>query len=124
MAYIDEQHEYTTTLRAEAAITKGYPVKQGTAQNGAALAGDGEAGIGVAAESAASGETFLVVCDGQVMGIAGDVIALGAQVSPAATNKFVTATTGEFIWGRARSAAGADGDQFIIELIRGKATAA
>lgn len=123
MAKLDEQHVTTQTRIAEEAITKGYAIKPGAAQNGAVLCdSQGEAIAGVAGEDAASGEPFLVISDGMTKAIAADAITLHAQVTPTAAGKFETAASGDVIAGIARSAAGADGDEFIIELIRGKAT--
>lgn len=125
MAKLDERHTSTATLIAEGAITKGYGVKLGTAQNGAVIASSqGEALTGVAGETAASGEPFLVIKDGEVKAIAGDAIVIHAQVTPKADGRFETAASGDVIFGIARSAAGADGDEFIIEILRGKAAVA
>lgn len=120
MAALDERHTSTATLRAEGAITKGYGLKSGSAQNGALVSSvNGSAIIGVAGESCASGEAFLAIKDGEVKAIAGDAIALNAQVAVDSDARFIEAASGDVIVGIARSAAGADGDEFILELVRG-----
>ena len=120
MASLDEQHVTTATLRAEGAITKGYGLKYGSAQNGALVSSvNGSKIAGVAGESCASGEAFLVVKDGVVKAIAGDAINLHAEVAVDSDARFIEADSGDVIIGIARSAAGADGDEFLLELTRG-----
>lgn len=120
MAALDERHTSTATLRAEGAITKGYGLKSGSAQNGALVSSvNGSAIIGVAGESCSSGEAFLAIKDGEVKAIAGDAFALNAQVAVDSDARFIEAASGDIIVGIARSAAGADGDEFILEIVRG-----
>jgi hypothetical protein len=120
MASLDEQHVTTATLRAEGTITKGYGLKMGSAQNGALVSSvNGSAIAGVAGESCASGEAFLVIKDGVTKAIAGDAITLHAEVAVDSDARFIEAASGDVIVGIARSAAGADGDEFLLEFVRG-----
>lgn len=120
MAALDERHTSTATLRAEGAITKGYGLKYGTAQNGALVSSvNGSKIAGVAGESCASGEAFLAVKDGEVKAIAGDAITIHSEVAVDSDARFIAAASGDVVVGIARTAAAADGDEFILELVRG-----
>lgn len=121
MAALDERITSTETLRAEGTITKGYGLKYGSAQNGALVSSvNGSAIAGVAGESCSSGEAFLALKDGVVKAIAGDAVTLHAEVAVDSDARFIDAASGDVVVGIARSAAGADGDEFLLEIVRGR----
>lgn len=105
------------TFRAEGgALTRGFGVIKGTADDQALIAGAAALTLGVVAETAgAAGLPVSVVLFGPAIGIAGAAITAGSFVKTDAAGKFVpsagedTANSG---W--ALSSADADTDEFVI----------
>lgn len=73
---------------------------------------------GVAKNDAASGKECLIGVHGTVPAKAGAAIAVGAALTTDSSGRFVTATTGQRIFGRALQAAGAANDFFELFITR------
>lgn len=85
---------------------------------GVVLCGAADAGfVGVLQNNPALGESATFKHSDGSEAIAGAAIAKGAKVTTDANGRFVTATTGQFVCGVARSAAAASGDRFSL-LVR------
>lgn len=80
----------------------------------AALAGAGEAAVGVLIDKPASGVMGAVQVDGVAPVVAGEAINEGDLISATAAGKAQVAASGEHIIGRALTAAGADLEQFSM----------
>jgi hypothetical protein len=80
----------------------------------AALAGAGENAVGVLQDKPASGAFGCVQVDGVSQVIAGEAINEGDLISATAAGKAQVAASGEFIVGRALTAAGADAEYFSM----------
>jgi hypothetical protein len=110
---------FLNTYRAQSsALTRGYAVKQGTADDQCILAGAAEEAIGIVAESALENALVPVVQDGECIAIAGTGgVAAGNWVKVEAGGKLV-ASAGEDTAniGRARTTAAADGDEFVLAV--------
>jgi hypothetical protein len=77
----------------------------------------GERGIGVVQNKPKNvGDAATVMLDGVTKAVAGAAITAGAAVTVDTSGRFVTAATGNRIWGNARSAAGAANELFALEL--------
>lgn len=92
------------------------------------IASDGQidpTGAGLAADGvlqddpAAAGRAGLVMTLGTTKVVAGAAVTRGAKVTSDSTGRAVTATTGNFICGRAITTAGAAGELMEVELIPG-----
>lgn len=81
-----------------------------------AQAGAGEITAGVAESDAADTELFTLISYGTVVVEAGAAVLKGAEVTPDAAGKAVTAVATDYISGYALSAAAADGDMIEIRL--------
>ena len=107
------------TYLAESAVTRGYGVKAGTNESGAtAVATAGAQGIGIAAETTASGDALAVIRHGDAFAIAGAAANPGTYAKFNATGQAiaVTRTAGgaEEVIGRFESKPAAAGDECII----------
>lgn len=81
----------------------------------AAVAGAGEAGVGILQNNPASGSSASVMISGSSKAKAGGTIAAGANVAANASGLLVAATTGNYIVGIAKIAA-VSGDTFEVIL--------
>ena len=110
------------SYRAEStALTRGYAVKAGTAEDQVKVAGADEACIGLVDETvAAAGDIVGVVEFGLAIGIAGDTLAtLNAAVKPDSAGKLVSAAAADIhTIGYTRSIADALNDEVLIFVIR------
>lgn len=89
-------------------------VKGHTTANQVVLAGDGENAIGVLYEpAAAAGRAVAVANGGVVRAYAGGNVSVGARVASDANGKIVTAASGDYVLGVAKTA-GADGAMIEI----------
>lgn len=106
------------TYRAQSsALTRGYAVKQGTADDQCVLASTAEEAIGIVAESALEGALVGIVQDGECIAIAGTGgVTAGAWVKVESGGKLVI-SAGEDTAniGRARTTAEADGE-FVLAV--------
>lgn len=102
-----------------AALTRGYAVKQGTADDQAVVAGAAERVLGIVAEStAAVDDPVGVVMSGQCIAIAGGAVAAGDIVKTDANGKLVAGNAADVeTAGKALSTAAADGDEFVIQVM-------
>ena len=107
------------TYRAQSSVlTRGYAVKQGTADDQCVLAGAAEEAIGIVAESVLEDALVGIVQDGETIAIVGTGgITAGAWVKVEAGGKLV-ASAGEDTAniGRARTTATTDGDEFVLDV--------
>ena len=86
-----------------------------TAENAVNLAGAGEAVDGVLQNKPTSGQEATVWGVGSTTkAVAGAAVAAGADVTPDANGKLVTAGTGDYILGRALFAASADLERISV----------
>lgn len=109
----------TNAAPSEADLTgKEYYAAKMTSTGGYVLAGDGDYVDGVISEGKAIGLHTSVKTGNQVKAIAGAAVAIGARVTPNSSGKFITATTGKEVFGRAISAAAAADALFTIEVDR------
>jgi hypothetical protein len=98
-----------------------YLMKQGTTLN-SALLGDTAGGvvIGVLLEDGldASSQTkhATIRTEGEVLVVAGNSCTIGDPLQDGGSGKAITATTGDYVIGRAREAAGADGDVILMQI--------
>lgn len=81
----------------------------------AAVAGAGEAGVGVLLNNPVAGQSASIQIGGVAKAKAGATIAAGAAVAANASGLLITATTGNYIVGFAKEAA-ASGDTFAVVL--------
>jgi len=77
----------------------------------------GEAAIGVLWNDPASGRAATVIVGGEPMVYAGAAVAVGAEVTPDAEGRAVTATSTDEVVGIARSAAGAADELVTVEFL-------
>lgn len=88
---------------------------------GGTLCAAGDACDGVISEGKAAGLHSSIKTGNQVKGIAGAAVAVGARVTVGTGGKFVTATSGTEVFGRAISIANAENDLFTIDVDRSQA---
>lgn len=81
----------------------------------AALAGAGEAGVGILLNNPVAGQSASVQIGGVAKAKAGGTIAAGAAVAANASGLLIAATTGNYIVGFAKEAA-VSGDTFAVVL--------
>lgn len=95
--------------------TKQYNVVKIDSNGQAAVAGAGEAGIGILVNNPVAGQSASVQIGGVAKAKAGGNITAGAAVAANASGVLVAATTGNYIVGFAKEAA-ASGDTFAVVL--------
>jgi hypothetical protein len=99
----------TASAAADLSGNQFYAVKM--TSTGWNLAGAGEPADGILQDAPdALGKVALVRITGASKSVCGAAVAQGAEVMANAAGKFITATSGNNILGRALEAAGADGD--------------
>lgn len=106
------------TYRAQStALSRGYAVIQGTADDQCVVSSTAGAAIGIVQEDAAQDQPVGIVQDGETIAIAGGTVNAGDWVKSDSAGKLV-ASAGEDTHniGRARSSAALDTDQFVIEV--------
>jgi hypothetical protein len=111
------------TYRVEgSALTRGYAVIQGTADDQCKLAGADAAALGIVAESVTTvGRPVNIVQEGETIAIAGDVVAAGQWVKVGTGGKLVpSAGEDKHNIGRARTSAAADTDEFVLDVLEVK----
>ncbi len=96
-----------------------YAAKRTT--GGLNLCGAGDTCDGVISEGKPAGLSSSIKTGNQVKAIAGAAVAVGAKVTPNASAKFVTATSGTEVFGTAISAASGADVLFTIEIDRSNA---
>jgi hypothetical protein len=108
----------TDTALSDADLTgkEFYGVKR--TATGVALCGAGDHCDGIVSEGKAQGLHTSFKTGNQLKAIAGDVVNVGAAVTPDADGKFVTATAGTEIFGTAITKASAEDVLFTIEVDR------
>jgi len=107
---------HTRTYVAQAALTRGFGVVQGTADNQANTPAAAAARcLGVASENAAIGDATQIVTSGEAIAIAGGAVVAGDIVKMDANGKFVAGNAADVeTAGKALTSAAADTDQFVI----------
>lgn len=108
------------TYRGEGgALTRGYGVQQGTADDQAKVGGAATKVLGVVDETtSAAGDPVVVNLLGECVAIAGGVIAAGDALKTDANGKWVAANAADVeTGGKALTAAAADGDEFLMFVI-------
>jgi hypothetical protein len=105
------------TYRGEAgALTRGFGVQQGTAEDQAKVSAANTRVLGVVDETtAAAGDPVGVVVFGECIAIAGAAVVAGDIVKTDAAGKFIAGNAADVeTGGKALTAAAADGDEFVI----------
>lgn len=111
----------TDTVVSDVDLTgKEYFALKRTATGGT-LCGAGDHCDGVISEGKAAGLHTSIKTGNQLKAVAGAAVAVGAKVTPNASAKFITATSGTEVFGTAITAAAADGDLFTIDVDRSNA---
>lgn len=108
MAVNNNNKVLTYTAGANLASSQFLLVKAHTTAGQVVLCGDGENAIGVLYEPNASGRPVSVGSDGVVKAYAGGVVAVGARVASDANGKVVTAASGDYVLGVAKTAGAAN----------------
>jgi hypothetical protein len=109
MAWEIEGLDFTLPAAADLSANQYFIVKVDSSGS-AALAGDGEPAIGVLQnEPDAAGKAASIRFAGISKVVAGAAVSAGAQVTPNASGKAITAATGKNILGVALAAASGDG---------------
>jgi hypothetical protein len=98
------------------ALTRGFGVQQGTAEDQAKVSGAATKVLGVVDEStAAAGDPVGVVLFGECIAIAGGLVTAGMPLKTDANGKFVDASAADVeTGGKALTGAAADGDEFVM----------
>lgn len=107
-----ERKKLTYTGEAAEALTRGYFGKITSAGKIELCDAAGERPFGVVDGTVGSGEAAALVA-GQCRVIAGEAIAAGDPINPLANGKAAVAASTETAYGRALTAASADGDEII-----------
>ena len=109
---------YTSVAPCGASIDATGTLTQGRCVTyGGATAGAGAVVAGIAEFDAVSGDRVTITVGAiQVPVIAGNAVAVGAAVASDSAGRLVTAAAGNYVVGRALTAAGAANDVFLIRL--------
>lgn len=115
MSYSNNPQRRPYVAGADLSSKRYYAVKLGTDAQEVVLCGDGEKAVGLLQNKPVENKGATVAVGGVAKGIAGGVIAKGAQVASDGNGKLVTAASGDFVIGTAEVLT-ADGDIFPVDL--------